>query len=50
MATWEQTLAHILETAAADVAIAIKADERYAPIVATLTEKALAELAALTGA
>lgn len=50
MPTWEETLAHISETVLADVADAVKADERYAPLIAALTEKAISGLAVLATA
>jgi hypothetical protein len=47
MGSWEETIEKVSEQVLADVAIAVKADERYAPLVAALAEKAIASLATL---
>lgn len=41
-----QVAEKVAEKVAEDVLAAVKADERYAPLIATLTEKAITALAA----
>lgn len=50
MDTVDEIISDVTQALVADVAAAVKADQRYAPLVASLTEKALAGLAELAAA